>query len=376
MRPSLLICLLTLVSACQSGGDRNASASSRGGKAGQQVVLVEVARAQRGKLADRWTFLGNVRAGMHAEIAAAAAGEVRWVGPREGDRVAKGALLLRVDARVARAKLQAAKAREKRAVETLAQARREVARFSRLTREARSELELERSQSAVRLAQAEGALLVAQSKEAAAQLALHRLKAPFAGVITRRLVDPGDWVSVGTRVLDLVSSEALEVLVDVSPRLLQFVDRESKAMLLPSAGGEIPARVVGVVGALDPVARTARVRLLPEKDATKGSVALRAGAAVRVAFNVRREGGVVVPRDALVVAATSTRVVKIVDGKAQPLVVDVLATTADRALVMPLAAKGGRGAALRPGDTLVVRGNERVRPGQRVRVAGGKAKAP
>ena len=78
----------------------------------------------------------------------------------------------------------------------------------------------------------------------------------------------------------------------------------------------------------------------------------------------------VVPRDALVVSPTATRVIKVVEGKARPLSVDVLATAAARALVIPEEGKAKGGETLRPGDTIVVRGNERVRPGQKVRVSG------
>jgi GNAT superfamily N-acetyltransferase len=39
--------------------------------------------------------------------------------------------------------------------------------------------------------------------------------APFAGAITRRHADPGDWVTPGAPVLDLVRVEPVEVEVDV-----------------------------------------------------------------------------------------------------------------------------------------------------------------
>jgi RND family efflux transporter MFP subunit len=370
IRPALLAAFLVVLGlSCRD--DRQGKAPARGKKT-RPPALVEVEPARPGKLSDRWTFLGNVRAGMQAELASGAAGEVRWVGPKEGARIKRGALLLRVDARVAKAKLRAAKARTLRANETLAQAKRELARLLRLTRKARSELELERAQSAVRVAQADIELLRAETQQAKAQLALHRVTAPFSGVITSRRVDPGDWVSVGTRVLDLVSTESLEVLVDVPPRLLQFVKPDTRAALTTSPTQKtIPARVAGIVRALDPVARTARIRLLPDVDlqTPKKRDALRAGAAVQVSFAVQRTGGVVVHRDALVVSPTVVRVIKIRDKKAQHIAVDVLATAGNQALVIAKAAPGQPARTLKAGDTVIVRGNERLRPGQPVRVA-------
>ena len=58
--------------------------------------------------------------------------------------------------------------------------------------------------------------------------------------------------------------------------------------------------------------------------------------------------------------AQMMKLVRVVDGKAEMLSVEVLATTATDALIT------GEGLAV--GDTVVVRGNERVRPGQEVRV--------
>lgn len=371
LRFSRLLVLLSTLAALPAGCDRpHGEGSAKAANRRSQGALVEVTRVAPGTLSDHWTFLGNVRAGMRAELAAAAAGEVRWVGPREGDHVPKKAVLLRVDARVARAKVLAAKAKQRRAAETLAQAKREAQRRGRLSRQARSELELERALSAVRVAQAEVSLLAAETQQAVAELALHRVVAPFAGVITARRVDPGDWVSVGTRVLDLVSTEALEVLVDVPPRLLQFVRRGTKAAIYPSASEvALAASVSGVVQALDPVARTARLRLVPNQPQAARQGLLRAGAAVRVSFSVLRKGGVVVPRDALVVSPTAVRVVKVHDSKARHVVVDVLATANDRALVIAKKTADQRDDSLKPGDAIVVRGNERLRPGQLLRIA-------
>ncbi|HJK99522.1 MAG TPA: hypothetical protein RMF84_20005, partial [Polyangiaceae bacterium LLY-WYZ-14_1] len=72
----------------------------------------------------------------------------------------------------------------------------------------------------------------------------------------------------------------------------------------------------------------------------------------------------VVPRDALVRGAVETRVVRL-DPESQAVLVPVvvLAEAAEELLVT---AEG-----LSPGTELVVRGNERLRPGQRVRVVAG-----
>jgi multidrug efflux pump subunit AcrA (membrane-fusion protein) len=85
------------------------------------------------------------------------------------------------------------------------------------------------------------------------------------------------------------------------------------------------------------------------------------GASLDVEFSiVRDEEGVVVPRDALVYGAVGVRVVRVEDGKATPVGVEVIATVDDQALV--------RGEGLAAGDSVVTRGNERLRPGQDVQI--------
>ena len=73
------------------------------------------------------------------------------------------------------------------------------------------------------------------------------------------------------------------------------------------------------------------------------------------------EGGVIVPRDAVVVGPTSSRVFVVQEGVARAVPVETMARTADQILV--------RAEGLKAGDVLVVRGNERLRPDQAVTVA-------
>jgi multidrug efflux pump subunit AcrA (membrane-fusion protein) len=82
------------------------------------------------------------------------------------------------------------------------------------------------------------------------------------------------------------------------------------------------------------------------------------GAAVDVLLTIERSepGALVVPRDALVYGIASLKVVKSVDGKAEPVPVEVVARGRDEVLI--------RAEGLAAGDTVVTRGNERVFPGQ------------
>jgi multidrug efflux pump subunit AcrA (membrane-fusion protein) len=95
-------------------------------------------------------------------------------------------------------------------------------------------------------------------------------------------------------------------------------------------------------------------------------VGLTAGDAIDVQLPVSWNGaGVKVPRDALLLDPDQARVLEVEAGVATARDVEVLATADGFALVT--------GEGLSVGDAVVTRGNERVRPGQAVRVEGAEA---
>ena len=351
---------------------------------GPPPALVELETARAGSLTDGWSFLGQVEPALASELAAAVAGHVLAVNAREGDRVTRGQVLLALDSAKARAELGATQARAQGLENELELARRQLERVRTLSYPTVSEPEKERYEGQVQNLEAQLAIQRAEIQRAQVELSRHTVRAPFAGVVGRRHVDPGAWVGVGQPVLSLVSLDDLEVHVDVSARLGGRLEVGQQARLLGPTTAT--AEIAGIVGALDASTRTMRVRLSPEDPPPW----LLAGLAVDVEFPVTlgNEGGgdagVIISRDALIQGPLDTRVIKYVDGKAVPVRVEVLATAGKRALVRPMAAEGaaagspgdGQDATLGEGDSVVVRGNERLRPGQPLKVVDGNGPAP
>lgn len=322
------------------------------------AAKVRVAEATAQSLNDTWRFLGDVRADARARVAAGAEGAVTAVLVRLGQPVSRGQMLVEIDPDLAEARFAVARADVAQAAEDLAQAQREVKRLQGLRDNVVPEQDRERAASTARSREAQLASARARFQEARATLARHRIRGPFDGVVAARLVDPGDWVSVGAPVLELVSTEGLDVVVDASQALLGYVKAGTTALLVDGSR-TATARVTGVVPALDPVSRTLRVRLVPDEPAEW----LLAGASLEVEFKVAvkaTDGQVAVPVDALLASPTETRVVKVVGDEAQSVVVEILAKARGTALV--------RSPTLSAGDRVVIRGNERLRPGQKVEV--------
>lgn len=317
---------------------------------------VVVAEVREGGLTDAWVFLGEVRPLLAAELAAGADGEVKRVDVRVGDRTQAGQLLLELDTSLVRARVAAARASQVEGAEELAQAERERQRAERLGHTILPEAEIERDVSRAQSLDARTKRLHASAREAKAELGRHRVIAPFDGVIAARHVDPGDWVAPGDRVLELVDDTKVEIIVAGSAELAHRVDPGSKAWVR-SGSKRVEAEITGVVRALDPSTRTSTLRLVPDEVPSW----LIAGSSVEVVFTIERMNeGVVVPRDALVLGAVDTRIFEVIDDQVQPIVVQVVATAKDEALVV---ADG-----LAAGKRVVIRGNERLRPGQAVTV--------
>ena len=119
-----------------------------------------------------------------------------------------------------------------------------------------------------------------------------------------------------------------------------------------------------MVPAVEPTTRTIRLRVMPKEPAPW----LIPGDAVDATIEVvTRSEGVVVPRDAVVSGVAGDRVFVVgPDDTALKVDVDVLMGDADEALLAP-------NAALAPGKEVVVRGNERLRPGQPLKFEAGDA---
>jgi RND family efflux transporter MFP subunit len=347
--------LAVAVIGCSRSDDSGPKAVSAAPALPPAAVKVETVRS--GSLVDRWTFLGQVDAKLAAEIAAAVEGHVVAVTVREGDRVSKNHVLLRLDGATLAASVEAAKARETGLAAELGAAERQLGRARTLKYPAVSEPELDRFELHVDKLRADLDTQRAETRRLQVELGHHIVRAPFAGAIKTRLVDPGAWINRGQALLSLVALDDLQVLVDVSVDLGRQLVLGNQATLLGK--DPLPARIVGIVPALDADTRTMRVRLEPESRPAW----LLAGMPLHVEFPVTVADGtaVLVSRDALVRSPAQVRIIKIVDGAAVPVVVEVIASAKGDALV--------RGEDLNPGDQVVVRGNERLRPGQPLNVA-------
>ena len=132
-------------------------------------------------------------------------GIVRKVNVRVGERVKAGELLIALDQRAFRARLEAANARAKYAGILLDEARREFERAQELyDRTVLSEHDFTVARIGLRKAQSEEAQARSQLAQARQALAFSRIKAPFDGLVVDLNAFPGQAVTSALRVPELV----------------------------------------------------------------------------------------------------------------------------------------------------------------------------
>jgi RND family efflux transporter MFP subunit len=160
--------------------------------------------------------------------------------------------------------------------------------------------ELEARLAALAEAEAAFAAASAAALEQDELVRRHVLQAPFAGVITARRTEAGEWVSRGDAVLELVSLEGVRLEVQAPQEVFASLRDDTPVQLLPDTrpGDALDARITARV----PVSggsgsRTFLVRVV----ATTPDAALFPGTSASARFRLAaaQASAVQVPRDAL-----------------------------------------------------------------------------
>jgi RND family efflux transporter MFP subunit len=180
------------------------------------------------------------------------------------------------------------------------------------------------------------------------------VRSPFAGVVTARYVEVGQWVKQGDPIAEIVQLDPLYVRVQVPEAIIARVRTGDQAKVTIDAvgGDELIGKVDQVIPEADRASRTFAVRILlpnPERRIWPGFF----GRAVLTASSAGPQ--LVVPRDAVVSNGTAHHVV-VVRGGTAALVPVSMGVRLDSGV----AVQGG----LQAGEVVVIRGNEALRGGE------------
>lgn len=210
-----------------------------------------------------------------------------------------------------------------------------------------------------KLAEAEADLKRAKANEMLARIGLREadILAPYAGVVAQRNTEVGAYVNIGQAVATMINDQTLELEADVPAERLPALRAGTRLEYGTASGTRLPAEVRAIVPDENPSTRTRTVRFVTVGEPPPEARRAANQSVVLYIPSDKPRTVVTVHKDAVLSRQGNTVVFIVLDGKALIRPVRLSDAVGQRFEVL---------AGLKPGDLVVVRGNERLRPGQAV----------
>jgi len=286
---------------------------------------------------------GETEASEDVKVAANTAGPVDWIGPREGQKVNKGDLLIKIDVSALKASLDHAEAAYKLAGD-LYQRRLRLYDNKIIAREELDQSETQRT------------LALTDLEQIKVRYNHGFPKSPITGIVNHLYLDEGEYADIGKPIVDIVNIDKIKINVRVPELDVRFVKKGQQTSVKIDA---FPDRtLIGTVDFVsfkaDPATKTFLVRSIidnPDHD-------IRPGMIGRVAF-VRRviADAVAAPLFTLVDKGGERIVFVEKDGVAESRTISIGVIEGDRVQIT---------SGLNAGDHLIVKGQTEVEDGMKV----------
>jgi len=357
--PAVVTLFLTILNPAFIPESLAGAPGNEGKKPDQQVTPVRVSAVEMKKVSDQISLIGSAEAAAESTVASEVSGIVEYFPAKEGDFVKKGQLIVKLGSEEVDLRIKGARAQREKIKESLLFAGKELDRFTKL-KESNSiasnkydeilynynalTQEIKRSEADIE------SLLYEQKRK--------QVFAPISGFVAKEHIEVGEWVNAGGPVVTIVDLGRIKINVDVPERYAVLLSSGSdvNVSIKSLPGKQFAGKVQSVLPSGDTGSRTYPVRIFIPNPGLK----IKSGMEATALFSL--DGGknaLLVQKDAVVPAGDNKIVFTIRDGKAFPVMVKVLGYYDGNAAV-----EGD----LKPGDKVVIRGNERLRPGQPVMV--------
>jgi RND family efflux transporter MFP subunit len=320
---------------------------------------VVVSKVEEQKLQKPVKLVGAVEPSKRSIVASEIAGLVESFPVKEGDYVKKGDVLAEFETEPLLIRLREAKAAKSEALARFELARKNYARFKELRQKGvASEQQLQDMESERNAWSAKMAQLEAQIDRYEYDLSKSKIVAPFSGYVTREYTEIGQWIAEGGPVVELINMDRVEIKVDVPERYVSQIKLRDGVNVnfdaLPRL--EVEGQVSSIVPQAAQGARTFPVKVVVDN---KNHV-IKSGMVARVSFLIGEPSLVkLVPKDAIVESGNDKFLYVVNNGTAEPM--PVTTGMAYKNLIEVIGP-------VQTGQLVVIRGNERLRPGQPVNI--------
>jgi RND family efflux transporter MFP subunit len=290
-----------------------AAAAASAPERAMELAAGDVARAERTDLATLLAVSGGLKAVESAVVKAKVAAEVKSLTVREGDRVQAGQLIGRLDATEYQWRLRQAEDQAGAAQAQLDIAQRTLDNNKALVNQGFiSRTALDTSISSTAGAQASLQAAKAASELARKAVADSEIRAPISGLVSQRVVQPGERVSVDARLVEIVDLSRIELEAAVAPEdVLALRVGQAATVQIDGLAQAVAARVARI----NPSAQTGTRSVLAYLSLAD-TPGLRQGLFARGSVELQRKSALVVPTSALRFDQARPYVLAVENGKA------------------------------------------------------------
>jgi RND family efflux transporter MFP subunit len=258
---------------------------------------------------------GVVEATRQSTVSAQISGRVKAIYFDVGDHVSKGQIILRIDEREASQALAGSKAQLSQSEAALQNARLNYERSQQLFEQKFiSQAALDKAKSDYEMARAQAEASAAGAQQSALMQSYAAVVAPYGGVVSARMVEMGEMVTVGKPLMTGFDPSQLRVIANVpQDKLKDIGDRPSVMIEIPSLLRWIKAASVAVQPSADLRTHSTQVRV----ELPANQTGVYPGMFVRTHFVVGKEKKLLIPVSA-VVRRSEVVAVYVVDDKDVP----------------------------------------------------------
>ena len=315
---------------------------------------VSVAKVIRGQIAPQNEFIATIFYQEISDTASEISGLVGMVHFEEGQRVKNNQILVELGSEILRKRIQASTASFEQILSELEIAGIDLKRGEKLfKKKSISKQSYDENKFRVIGYEKRAASLKAEVERLEIELEKKIIRAPFDGVVIKRNVDRGEWISEGDTVAVIGKDDTIDIVAEVPERYIQYVKNGMQVSVTANA-----SNFVGTVIAIVPKGDVA-TRTFPVKIRTPNVHALIEGMSARVTLPTGKiTPALIIPRDAVISKFGQNVVYAVVDDKSNMIPVQIVGYDGLSA--------GVESQGLAEGMFVVVEGNERLRNGQAV----------
>lgn len=326
--------------------NKKSSAANSAGKGNnaQKTATVNGIIVTPTAYANMLSITGSIDANERVDIRSEVSGVVRGITFKEGAKVNKGQVLLKIDDSELRAQLSQALTRQTLAAETENRA------SQLLAKEAISKEEFD-------IALADLRSLKAQTQLIRAQLNKTQVRAPFSGTVGLRNTSEGEFLTPTTIVATLVDTDPIKITFSVPEKYSSKVKNNTKISFTISGSNR---KYSATVYAIEPQVETATRTLQLRARASNADGTLIPGSFANIQLPLNNvDKALLIPSEAIIPIQNGKKVFIASRGKAKEVMVETATRTEKDVLIT---------SGLKQGDTVLTTGVMTLKEGNPVKV--------